>query len=157
MKQSIFFVILVTAFAVINFIWVEKKYTPKVAPLTVQEVKIKYAELSGKKIKVELAQTKAEQELGLSGRALLPEDEGLLFVFENSAEHLFWMKDMKFAIDIIWINAEEKVVYIKRSATPDSYPEVFKPTENAKYVLEVSAGFADKNNLKEGDSVLFTF
>ncbi len=157
MKESIFFVILVTAFAIVNFIWVEKKYTPETPPLTVQEAKIKYAELAGRKIKVELADTKDKQELGLSGRASLSEDEGLLFVFENSAEHLFWMKDMKFAIDIIWINADEKVVYIKRSATPDSYPEVFKPTQNAKYVLEVSAGFADKNNLKEGDSVLFTF
>ncbi len=157
MKQSIFFVIIVTLFAVVNFIWVEKKYTPDTPPLTVQEAKIKYAELAGKKIKVDLAQSKAEQELGLSGRSSLAPDEGLLFVFENSAQHLFWMKDMKFAIDIIWIDADGKVVYIKKSATPDSYPEVFKPTLNAKYVLEVLAGFSDSNNLKEGDSVLFTF
>lgn len=157
MKESTFFVILVIAFAVVNFIWVEKKYTPKAPPLTIQESKIKYAELAGQKIKVELAQTNAEQEKGLSGRESIPENEGVLFVFENSAPHLFWMKDMKFAIDIIWIDADSKVVYIKKSVTPDTYPEVFKPTGNAKYVLEVLAGFSEKNNLKEGDSVLFTF
>ena len=157
MKESIFFVILIVAIATINFIWVEKKYSPKVSPITIQESKIKYAELAGQKIKIELAQSKEEQERGLSGRETLPEGEGVLFIFENSAQHLFWMKDMKFAIDIIWIDADGKVVYIKKSVTPDTYPEVFKPTQNAKYVLEVLAGFSEKNNLKEGDSVLFTF
>ncbi|MDP2788902.1 MAG: DUF192 domain-containing protein [bacterium] len=157
MKESIFFIILVAVVVVWNFMWVEKKYTPPASLLTIQESKIKYTELAGKKIKVELAQMSETRAQGLSGRVSIPEDEGMLFIFENSAQHLFWMKDMKFALDIIWINEDGVVVYIKKSLTSATYPEVFKPGKNAKYVLEVNAGFSEKNNLKEGDSVNFTF
>src|SRR3989344_1094105 len=119
-----------------------------------------YIKIAGQNIKVELALTPAEQEKGLSGRSELKEGEGMLFVFNNSDEYVFWMKDMNFAIDMIWLAPFEggdgedmRGVYIKKDAQPESFPETYGPDINSKYVLEVVAGFSDKNNLKEGDGV----
>lgn len=117
--------------------------------------KIQYLKIAEKILKVDLALTQQEQEQGLSGRNKLNEDEGMLFVFNHMGQYPFWMKDMNFAIDIIWLGEDLNVVYIKKNALPESYPETFSPSQNAKYVLEVLAGFSEKNNLKVGDKVEF--
>lgn len=124
--------------------------------------KTQYIKIAGKILKVDLALTSQEQEQGLSGRNKLNEDEGMLFVFNHMDKYSFWMKDMNFALDIIWLAPSEsgddedfRVVYIKKNATPESYPETFTPSQNAKYVLEVLSQFSEKNNLKEGDKVEF--
>ncbi len=125
---------------------------------------IRYAKIAGQNIKVALALTPAEQAQGLSGRNKLKENEGMLFVFNHPDKYYFWMKDMNFPIDIIWLapSGEKdarnmEVIYIKKDAQPELYPETYGPEENAKYVLEVVSGFSDKNNLKAGDNVLFTY
>ena len=121
---------------------------------------INSVKIAGQNIKVDLALTSAEQTQGLSGRLNLNENEGMLFVFTNPGKYPFWMKDMNFPIDIIWLGKNMQVVYIKKNASPKLYPETYGPGENdgdAKYVLEVMSGFSDKNNLKVGDSVLFTY
>ncbi len=118
---------------------------------------IKIVKIAGQEIRVELARTPEAQQQGLSGRESLEDNTGMLFVFENPGIYYFWMKDMKFPIDMIWINEEQKVVHIKKNAKPESFPESFGNDENAKYVLEIPAGFSDTNNLKEGDSVIFTY
>jgi len=121
---------------------------------------IRYVKLAGQEIKVDLATTPVEQEQGLSGRAGLAENSGMLFIFNTPGKYPFWMKDMNFPIDMIWISSDMKVVYIKKNATPESYPRAYGPGPNdqaAKYVLEVVSGFADKNNLQVGDVVRFTY
>src|SRR3989344_9043068 len=75
-----------------------------------------YIKIAGQTIKVDLVLTPAEQEKGLSGRSELKEGEGMLFVFNKPDKHLFWMKDMNFPIDIIWLDVNKKVIYIKKSA-----------------------------------------
>jgi uncharacterized membrane protein (UPF0127 family) len=124
-----------------------------------QEIKqineINYVKIAGKIIKVDLALTSEAQEQGLSGRNNLKEDEGMLFVFNHMGKYPFWMKDMNFAIDIIWLGKDLRVIYIKKNATPESYPETFSSSQDAKYVLEVLSQFSEKNNLKEGDRVEF--
>ncbi|MEK7071616.1 MAG: DUF192 domain-containing protein [Patescibacteria group bacterium] len=155
MKESLFFIVVVVLIVTANFIWVDKKYVSLSPKEKIEESKIQYVEIAGKRIKVEVVATPEARALGLSGRERLKEDEGLLFIFPNSAAHLFWMKDMKFSIDIIWLDEDGRVVYIKKNARPESYPEVFKPEQNAKYVLEVLAGFSDKNNLKDGNGIEF--
>lgn len=124
-------------------------------PLNVQT--IKYVKITGQNIKVDLAITPSEHEQGLSGRPGLKDDEGMLFVFLQVGKHLFWMKDMFFSIDMIWLGADMKVIYIKKDATPASYPTTFGPNQDAKYVLEVISGFSDKNNLKVGDKMEFSY
>lgn len=118
---------------------------------------IKIVKIAGQEIKVELSITREAQQQGLSGREKLAENTGMLFVFENPGIYHFWMKDMNFPIDMIWIDEQQKVIYIKKNVTPLSFPESFGSDKNAKYVLEVKAGFSDKNNLQEGDSVEFFY
>lgn len=119
-----------------------------------------YVKIAGQKIKVDLALTPAQQNQGLSGRSALLENEGMLFVFDTPGKYSFWMKDMNFPIDMIWIQGENtadlKIVYIKKNARPELYPETYGPDREANYVLEVVSGFAEKNNLQVGDSVEFT-
>ena len=124
------------------------------------ERNIKYVKISGQSVKVELALTPIERERGLSGRSGLKENKGMLFVFPKSGNYPFWMKGMNFPIDIIWLDEERKIIYIKKDARPELYPESYGPDVSkayAKYVLEVSSGFSENNNLKVGDKVEFLY
>src|ERR1035437_6315215 len=103
---------------------------------------IKFVNIAGQNIKVDLALTQATQAQGLSGRQSLSENEGMLFVFDKPGKYPFWMKDMNFPIDMIWIGENLQVVYIEKDARPESYPESYGPSSDAKYVLEVVSGFS---------------
>lgn len=118
---------------------------------------INSVQIAGQNIKVILALTEDEQIKGLSVKDKLNENEGMLFVFDQIGKHNFWMKDMNFPIDIIWLGEDMKVVYVKENVHPETYPKTFGPEISSKYVLELVAGFSNKNNLKIGDSVLFVY
>jgi uncharacterized membrane protein (UPF0127 family) len=105
-------------------------------------------------IKVEIANTPEERMQGLGGRESLDEDEGMLFVFENSNNWGFWMKDMQFALDIIWINENFEIVHIEQNILPETFPAIYTSPIPAKYVLEVNDGFIDKHAIKIGSSVI---
>jgi len=109
--------------------------------------------INDKIIATTISDTPEKREKGLSGAIKLKENTGMLFVFEQPAMHSFWMKDMLFSLDIIWMDENGNVVYIQKDAKSESYPESFTPDKPAKYVLEVNAGFSEKNNLKVGDEV----
>jgi len=119
------------------------------------EFLIKTVEIEGRVINVEVADDMLEQTRGLSGRTLLGEGNGMLFVYEDPEKQGFWMKDMNFSIDIIWIGEDSSVVWIEKSVSPDTYPKVFHPESPAKYVLEVPAGYSEKISIDIGDSVYF--
>src|SRR3989338_7646161 len=119
--------------------------------------KIPNFKINGVEINVELASTPEARAQGLSGRASLGENEGMLFIFEKPGKYDFWMKDMNFPIDIIWLASDLRVVYIKKDARPESYPESFVSNEEAKYVLEVVSGFSDKYNLQIWDRAEFKY
>lgn len=112
---------------------------------------------TGVKVKVEIADTTAERKKGLSGRKSLEEDHGMLFSFEGKElTPGFWMKDMLFPLDIIWIKGDEIVKIDKNVAIPGKKETTFKlyyPPVSVNYVLEVNAGFSDKNKIKVGDTV----
>ncbi len=107
--------------------------------------------INNKKYIIEIADTPKKREQGLSNRESLPQDHGLLFVFEQEGEHGFWMKDMNFPIDIMWLDKDKKVVFIKENALPEKYPEVYSNEVLALYVLETNVGFVKEHNLKIGD------
>ena len=106
-------------------------------------------------LNVEIADTAVERRMGLSGRTTIPEDAGMLFVFAESGFHSIWMKDMRLDIDIIWLDADLKVVDTKVNATPASYPEVFTSAVPARYVLEVPSGFVREHNIQNGAGAIF--
>jgi len=104
-------------------------------------------------ISVGVADSNAERKSGLSNRETLRDNEGLLFIFPEPDFHGIWMNKMNFSIDIIWLDKTQQVVYIKKNVSPDTYPEIFKPTKKSLYVLEVSSGFVKKEGIKIGDQM----
>ncbi len=99
--------------------------------------------VAGKTITIELADTPAERQKGLSGRQALPAGHGLLFVFDTPGYHSFWMKDMNFPIDIFWLDENYQIVDSWLNALPESYPEARSSKVPAKYVLETNVGEID--------------
>lgn len=102
---------------------------------------------------VEVADTKSSREQGLSFRKSMRDDEGLLFVFDVPGRYGFWMKDMNFPLDIVWINQNGVVVEVQRNLLPESYPKTFINASEASYVLEVNKGIAEKLGLYIGSKV----
>lgn len=109
--------------------------------------------LKEKTFLVTVADTENLREQGLSGKTSLLPEEGMLFVFQKLGTHSFWMKDMLFPIDIIWIDKNLKIVHMAHSLHPETYPKIFFPPSDSLYVLEVSAGEAEKLSLDIGDRV----
>jgi len=112
--------------------------------------RIAYVGIGNALVKVDVADTAAEQEQGLGGRDGLKEDHAMLFAFDNNTKHFFWMKDMRFAIDMIWLDKDGKVIYIEKNLAPETYPALFGPKESSLYVLETVAGFADMYKVTVG-------
>jgi uncharacterized membrane protein (UPF0127 family) len=106
-------------------------------------------------IQVQVADTPELQEKGLAGRPNLPRDEGLLFVFGKAAPHSFWMKGMRFSIDILWFDEEGFLIHAEERVSPDTYPKVFSSHKDSLFALEVSAGFVEENGIKLGDTLRF--
>ena len=112
--------------------------------------------VDGKTFNVEVVDTPALLQKGLSGHSPLSPNQGMLFVFQKQGKYGFWMKDMTFPIDIIWIDANYKIIHIEKSVSPISYPKVFYPDSPALYVLEISSGQSESGSFHVGDSVEFT-
>lgn len=104
-------------------------------------------------VKAEIAESLAEKQKGLSGRNFMRENNGMLFIFSQPDIYHFWMKDMKFPIDIIWLDENLRIINIEKNITPDTFPKKFIPQLPAKYALEVNGGWSDKNKVKEGVNI----
>ncbi len=117
---------------------------PNVVPLTIGNVPV-FASV---------ADDIASRIKGLSDTPFLPDNVVKLFVFGADGNHSIWMKDMNYAIDILWITKEGKIVHIENSVSPDTYPESFSSPTLAWYVVEANAGFVVANGIKLGDEVV---
>jgi uncharacterized membrane protein (UPF0127 family) len=110
---------------------------------------------------VELAVTPQQQAQGLSGRPGLAPGTGMLFIFESEGRPFFWMKDMHFPLDMVWISAEYVVVDITEDVSPPDPGQAtsdlptYRPAEPAQYVLEINAGEAESADIRIGDLVEF--
>ncbi|WP_232516208.1 DUF192 domain-containing protein [Chitinophaga caeni] len=105
-------------------------------------------------IDIELAITDQERAKGLMYRKSMPEQQGMLFIFNEEQEQSFWMKNTYISLDILYINKDKEIVSIQKYATPlseDGLPS-YKP---AMYVVEVVGGFCDKYHITYGDRVAF--
>ena len=108
--------------------------------------------VGNKQIATELVTTQAEQEKGLSGRPCIKDNQAMLFDFDRSdqSNHCFWMKDMRFAIDMVWLDSDKRVVYSARDVQPATYPTNFCPGRPTRYVLEMKANTAFMMGLNVG-------
>jgi uncharacterized membrane protein (UPF0127 family) len=114
--------------------------------------------VNGLVLVADISVTNEQRTKGLSVKDGLDENEAMLFVFDNEAEHTFWMKDMKFPIDIIWINTNKTIVHIEHNLQPCDYGllcPTYKPGQDSLYVLETVSGFAEKHDVVQGTRVRF--
>lgn len=104
-------------------------------------------------IKLETVATPAAQAIGLSKYDNLQQDGGMLFVYDNPRQICIWMKDMKFSIDIIWLDAEKRIQHIESNVSPDTYPQSFCQ-EDSQYVVELPAGRVESLQLRTNQQLL---
>ncbi|MCE9643722.1 DUF192 domain-containing protein [Candidatus Parcubacteria bacterium] len=112
--------------------------------------------IHGTRIRVDVATTTAAVRKGLSGRTRLEEDEGMLFIFSVPDIYRFWMPDMNFPIDIIWVH-DGVVADISRNVSNEfdpAKPVFYSPRVKVEQVLEVNAGFAAEHGIEVGDPVV---
>lgn len=108
-----------------------------------------------KKMDIEIADDDYQTQTGLMYRDNLDQDQGMLFVFPEADLHSFYMKNTKIALDIIYIDADKKIVSFQKNAQP--FSETSLPSNvPAKYVLEINAGLADKWQLEVGDKIEYS-
>lgn len=100
----------------------------------------------------ERAETPGALERGLSGRISMDKTNGMLFVFDEPQSVCLWMKDMKFPLDMIWLDNNKKILKIQPNVTPETYPTSFC-AENTRYVIETKAGVAGQAGLRKGQQL----
>ncbi len=159
MKRS--FEVLIVAsllLVVVGAVWLLTKSTPTIplaAPATtrVDFEPLLPIRLGGADMFASVADSPSERQLGLSRTTALPADVVKLFVFPTEDLWSFWMKEMLYSIDIIWLDATGKIVHIESAVSPETYPNSFTPSSPAKYVIETNAGFVATQNMQVGDMV----
>ncbi len=108
-----------------------------------------------KTISIEISDDEAEREQGLMYRKTMPDSCGMLFIFEFMQPLSFWMKNTFIPLDLIFLDDNYTIVNISKNATPLS-EEAIPSVKEAMYVIEVNAGFCEKNNISEGKKIRYT-
>ena len=111
--------------------------------------------INNQTVEVEVVKNVVDQAKGLSGRASICDNCGMLFEYEDYSIRYFWMKDMEFPLDIIWIKDDTVVGFIEDVQVMDSAGEIsrVKSPEAVNKVLEIGSGFSAKVGLKIGEKV----
>ena len=114
-----------------------------------------YVELAGQRYSVEVADNDAAREHGLMDRTEMAADHGMLFVFQDDAPRAFWMKNTKIPLDMLFFDADKRLLSVQRNAQPctaDPCP-LYSSGAPARYVLELNGGQTGKLDLSPGDSI----
>jgi uncharacterized protein len=115
-----------------------------------------YVELKGQRYTIELAEDDASREHGLMDRTSMDADHGMLFVFKDDMPRAFWMKNTKIPLDMLFFDADLKLVSVQRNVPPcvtERCP-AYSSGAPARYVLELNAGQAEKLGLTSGDALI---
>lgn len=99
---------------------------------------------------VEIADTQEKQTTGLSNRETIGAAEGMLFVFKEPGSYGFWMKEMYFPLDILWINNDKVIGFFENAPTNQNPLPIYHPPGLVNYVLELPAGSIKKYDIQKG-------
>jgi len=104
---------------------------------------------------LEIADSEKARAKGLSGRRSIDTKSAMLFVFPTPQKACFWMKDMHFSIDIVWLDEQKRVSKLLSGASPGSYPTSYCSDTTTKYVLEFPAGTIKQQGIQQGQKLDF--
>jgi uncharacterized membrane protein (UPF0127 family) len=105
--------------------------------------------------KMEVAKTDEERQRGLMYRAFMPEEEGMIFVFDKPLEVTMWMKNTEIPLDMVFIGGDRRVFGFHENAQPDS-ENVIRTGGKTQYLLELNAGQIKSANIKKTDEIIFS-
>ena len=153
MKQILGLLLLLFIVIAGGYIITNKKINKTCPPIPAGETAI----IDNHSFKIEVAKSDLDKQIGLSKYSCLPQDSGMIFPFGTPSYYGFWMKNMKFPIDIIYI-AQNHIVSVFPNVPVPPDPgspgiPVYKPSQPADTVLEINAGLSRQYNFKIGDSV----
>ena len=114
--------------------------------------------IDGLQLSAEIPTTRELMAKGLAVKNELRENESMLFVYEEPSRHSFWMKDMRFPIDIMWVDSNGRIVHIEEKLEPCPFAPVcpsYAPNADSQYVLETVSGFAQRHNIDLGTYIKF--
>ncbi|WP_347373086.1 DUF192 domain-containing protein [Aequorivita sp. Q41] len=107
------------------------------------------------RLDIEIADDEYSTQTGLMYRHSMEKNQGMLFVFNDSRQRSFYMKNTEIALDIIYLDAEKKIISFQKNTKP--FSESSLPSDGlAQYVLEVNAGLSDVWQLGKGDKIEYT-
>jgi uncharacterized membrane protein (UPF0127 family) len=131
---------------------------PKTEQVEQRTVRVEKVNGESIPIEVEVADTESERSKGLMDRETMEANKGMLFIFENDSFSGFWMKNTLISLDMIFIDNDEKIVYIEHEAQPceEDPCRVYSPGVTYRYVVEVNGGWVERNSVKIGDTVNLT-
>lgn len=149
---TIFLTALVIALIASLLLLKEKRLGYETAGIEISDAETRAVKFQGE---VEISDTALKRAEGLSGRKTLEENKGMLFLFKKSGKYSFWMAGMNFPLDIIWLNGEKIADISENVPQPKGFelPRVVSPSTEIDKVLELSAGAAEKFNIRIGDEL----
>ena len=147
-KRNIKFIGMIMAAAVFFMVWYISTYE-----FSLHGNKIETVTISNSKFRAEVVLSDKKMQKGLGGRNGLCDSCAMLFKFPQAGKHSFWMKDMRFPLDIVWIK-EGEAMHIEKNVS-ENFSGILSPPVDADSVLEINAGSADKIVLKIGDETSF--
>ncbi|MDQ3065086.1 MAG: DUF192 domain-containing protein [bacterium] len=154
MRKAPAILIIITIIAVIfgfKYYFVDYQNNNQIQPDNTFVIKVGSLEF-----KSEVMDTPELKAKGLSGKTGLEADQAMLFTYDQPGNYCFWMKDMLFSIDMIWLNMDKTINTIHKNVSPDTYPDQsFCPVTPAQYIVEVAAGTADANNWQKDTQFSF--
>jgi len=128
-----------------------------VEPLFINEGSLNFQSSEGdllSTIGIEIADNDSERAEGLMHRHSMADSLGMLFIYSRPQPQSFWMKNTHISLDIIFVDDSFKIVTIQRDAVPHSRSSI-PSTTDAQYIVEVVAGYCNRNNIQEGDFIEF--
>jgi uncharacterized protein len=137
--------IILTVISLVLLVMQQSKYIGK-----------KYALIKGQMLELDVANSPETRQKGLGGRASMPTNRGMLFIFDYPEKWEFWMGDMKFALDFIWVQDNE-VADITENVLPphmtNDTPVFLRPATAVQYVIETNSGWVKNHGITIGDEV----
>ncbi|HUD19126.1 MAG TPA: DUF192 domain-containing protein [Patescibacteria group bacterium] len=141
-----------------KFLWISAALLLVVAIYYIKHPLAVRVQIDGHVFVVDVAVTNQEKELGLGNRDYMPPDHGMLFVYDHVEAYSYWMKGMRFPLDMVWIK-DKTIVDITKNipvSVNGSLP-IYTPKVPVDKVLELNAGTSDTYQIKPGDTLLITF
>lgn len=152
--QNIFYIVFLLFFG----LQAQGQSSPEVGDPSVESTIIEFEkqmiQIGSKKIQVEIARTQRQHERGLMFRTTMPENEGMIFIFERPQILNFWMKNTFIDLDIGYFNEKKRLVDVfamKASSMMTKNPETYPSSGPSMYALEMNQGWFAKNKIKTGD------